>query len=118
MSVATHGFNPLGLRSFAIPVTTSSSPANGESIAAGSYELTASVDMTVMLGVGSGNITATLLSATTSQPAAGSPNRMWTMSAGQSKMIEVRSAGKIAAIAVSSSGTLSVCGPWGKAGMP
>jgi hypothetical protein len=116
MSVATHGFNPLGLRSFAIPVTTSSSPANGESIAAGSYELTASVDMTVMLGVGSGSITATQLSATTAQP--GSPNRMWTMSAGQSKMIEVRSAGKIAAIAVSSSGTLSVCGPWGKGGVP
>jgi hypothetical protein len=43
---------------------------------------------------------------------------MWTMSAGQSKMIEVRSAGKIAAIAVSSSGTLSVCGPWGKGGVP
>lgn len=118
MSVATHGFGPLGLRSFEIASSTTSAPANGASIDPGSYELTTDVACTVLISVGTSNITATQLSATTSQPAAGSPNRLFKLAAGQSKMIEIRTAGKIAVITDSASGFLSVSGPWGKGGMP
>lgn len=116
MSVATEGFSPLKLRSFEISVSTSSSPTNGEPIDAGSYEITASVDMTVLFGVGSGNITATALPA--NQPAANSPNRSLKLLAGQKSVIELRTSGKIAAIAASSSGTLVVNGPWSPGGVP
>lgn len=113
-SVATQGFGPLMLRSFAISVTTSTSPTNGADIAAGAYELTATVDMVVLVGVGSGNITATALPST--QPA--SPERKLKFAAGQTKMLEIRTAGKIAAIAASSSGELIINGPWSQAGIP
>lgn len=118
MSNATHGFGPLGLRSFEIASSTTSAPANGAAIDPGSYELTSDVACTVLIGVGSDNITATKLSATTTQPAAGSPNRLFKLAAGQSKMIEIRTAGKIAVITDSASGWLSISGPWVKAGMP
>jgi len=118
MSVAKQGFNPLALRSFEIAASTTSAPANGAAIDPGSYELTSDVACTVLISVGNGNITATKLSATATQPASGSPNRLFKLAAGQSKMVEIRTAGKIAVITDSASGYLSVSGPWGKAGMP
>lgn len=117
-NTATQGFNPLGLRSFEIATSTTSAPANGAAIDPGVYEITASVDTTVMVSAGSGNITATKLSAATSQPAAGSPNKLHKLAAGQSKMITIASAGKIAAITDSGTGWLAVSGPWGKASLP
>lgn len=116
MSRATHGFSAGVLRSFEIATSTTSAPANGASIVAGAYELTASVDTTVMVGIGTGNITATKLSAQTAQPA--SPNRLIKLAAGQSKMIEIPADGKIAAITDSASGWLSVVGPASKASLP
>jgi hypothetical protein len=118
MSRATSAFNPLGLRSFEIATSTTSAPANGTAIDPGVYEITASVDTTVMVAAGSGNITAPKLSSVTTQPAAGSPNRLHKIGAGQSKMIEIAVAGKIAAITDSGSGWLAVSGPWGKASLP
>lgn len=118
MTVSTHGFNPLGLRSFEIASSTTSAPANGAAIDPGAYEITSDVACTVMISVGSGNITATKLSAAAAQPAASSPNRLFKLAAGQSKMIDIRTAGKIAVITDSASGFLAISGPWGKAGMP
>jgi hypothetical protein len=118
MTVATKGFNPLNLRSFEIAASTTSAPSNGATIGPGAYELTTDVACTVMIGAGSGNITATKLSATTTQPAAGSPNRLFKLAAGQSKMVEIRTAGKIAVITDSATGWLAVSGPFGKGGIP
>ena len=116
MTVATDGFSPLKLRSFEIAASTTSAPANGTAIVAGAYELTASVDMTVLVNTGSGNITATKLSATTTQPA--TPNALFKLAAGQSKMVEVAAPSKIACITDSASGWLAVSGPWARASVP
>jgi hypothetical protein len=116
MSRATHGFNVGLSRSFEIATSTTSAPANGAAIVAGAYKLTASTDTTVLYSPGSGSITATKLSAQTTQPA--TPNKLIKIAAGQSEMIEIPADGKIAAITDSASGWLSVVGPASKASLP
>lgn len=116
MSRATHGFNVGMCRSFEIATSTTSAPANGADIVAGAYELTANVDTTVLYSPGSGSITATKLSAQTTQPS--TPNKLIKIAAGTSKMLEAPLAGKIAAITDSASGWLAVVGPTNKGSLP
>lgn len=109
MTAAISGANYLGARSFVVAFTTST-PSSSTGIAAGSYYLVTDFDCDGLITTAN-NAYCGGLGSVTSQPAAGSENRLFYLPAGAMVPLDVLGTSYLSFKGLAASGTVRVIGP-------